>query len=246
MPCSDTFFFGATAPLWARASSFTRFLDHTQRRITVGRTPLDKWSARCRDLYLTTHNTQNRRTSMPPVGLEPTISADERPQTYALTARPLGPACSDTKVVKFQLCPIPVDVTLIPFYPRGTRFECLSGLFVLLWECSYRVLYTADVTVPLLSLTFTVPTTCLSDLFKAPGHFQILMNSWQMISYCSLLANIIGNSLLLFDQSVDMIQHRLTVKGTVMDWLKNRRWNNICCQFQIKVDDIHSEFRLAE
>ena len=29
-------------PQWARASSFTRFLDHTQRRITVSRTPLDE------------------------------------------------------------------------------------------------------------------------------------------------------------------------------------------------------------
>jgi len=44
------FYFGATAPQWARASSFTRFLDHTQRCTTVGRTPLDEWSARRRDL----------------------------------------------------------------------------------------------------------------------------------------------------------------------------------------------------
>ena len=29
---------------------------------------------------------------MPPVGLEPTTSAGERPKTYALDARPLGPA----------------------------------------------------------------------------------------------------------------------------------------------------------
>jgi len=29
-------------PSGARASSFTRFLDHTQRRTTVGRTPLDE------------------------------------------------------------------------------------------------------------------------------------------------------------------------------------------------------------
>ena len=29
-------------PLWVRASTFTRFLDHTQRRTTVGRTPLDE------------------------------------------------------------------------------------------------------------------------------------------------------------------------------------------------------------
>ena len=71
-------------PTRAMASSFLRFLDHTQRRITFGRTPLDEWSARRRDLYLTTHNTHNRQTSMPPVGFEPTISGGERPQTYAL------------------------------------------------------------------------------------------------------------------------------------------------------------------
>jgi len=47
---------------------------HTTTHLTVGRTPLDVWSARRRDLYLTTHNTHNRQTSMPPVGFEPTIS----------------------------------------------------------------------------------------------------------------------------------------------------------------------------
>jgi len=46
------FILDATAPQWALVSSFTRFLDHTQRRATVGRTPLDVWSARRRDLYL--------------------------------------------------------------------------------------------------------------------------------------------------------------------------------------------------
>jgi hypothetical protein len=56
------------SPQWARASSFTRLLYHTQRRATIGRTPLDEWSARRRGLYLTTHNTHNRQTSMPPVG----------------------------------------------------------------------------------------------------------------------------------------------------------------------------------
>jgi hypothetical protein len=44
-------------PTRAIASSFLRFLDHTQRRITVGSTSLDEWSARRRDLYLTTLNT---------------------------------------------------------------------------------------------------------------------------------------------------------------------------------------------
>jgi len=130
-------FFWPTSPHWAMASSFTRFLVHTLRRTTLGRTPLDVWSARRRDLYLTTHkdhnrqtsiglsgqgisprrglyltthnthdrqasisllwtsdqsvaetstwqhNTHNRQTSMSPLGFEPTISASERPQTYA-------------------------------------------------------------------------------------------------------------------------------------------------------------------
>ena len=51
--------FWRNSPQWARASSFTWFLDHTQRRTTVGRNPLDKWSARRRDLYFTPHNTHN-------------------------------------------------------------------------------------------------------------------------------------------------------------------------------------------
>jgi hypothetical protein len=53
------------------------FLDHTQWRSTVGRTPLDERSARHRDLYLTTHDTHNRQISMPLVGFEPKISAGE-------------------------------------------------------------------------------------------------------------------------------------------------------------------------
>jgi len=41
-------------------SSFLRFLDHTQRRTKVGRTSLDKWSARHIDLYLKTHRNHNK------------------------------------------------------------------------------------------------------------------------------------------------------------------------------------------
>ena len=47
---------------------FLMFLDHTQRRSTVGRAPLDEWSARRRDFYLTTHDTHNRQISIPPGG----------------------------------------------------------------------------------------------------------------------------------------------------------------------------------
>jgi len=77
-------FCGSTTQRGSWPPHFWGFLDHTQRRITVGRTPLDEWSARSRDLYLTTHNIHNRQTSMPTVGFEPTFSAGERPQTYSL------------------------------------------------------------------------------------------------------------------------------------------------------------------
>jgi len=77
-------------PPLVRTSSFTKFLDHTQRRTTVGRPPLDEWLARRRDLYLTTHNTHNRQTSITPVGFETTISAGERSQSYALDRAATG------------------------------------------------------------------------------------------------------------------------------------------------------------
>jgi len=54
-----SFFLWRCGPTRAMAS-FMRFLDHTQRRITVGRTPLDEWSASRIDPYLTTHNTHNK------------------------------------------------------------------------------------------------------------------------------------------------------------------------------------------
>ena len=73
--------FWRDSPQWARTSSFTWFLYHTQRRTTFGRTPLDEWPACRRDFHLTTHNTHNRQTSMPPSGFEPAIPASERPQT---------------------------------------------------------------------------------------------------------------------------------------------------------------------
>ena len=53
-------FFLAWQPQWARASSFTGFLDPTQERTIVSRTPLDEWSARRRGLYLAKHNTRNK------------------------------------------------------------------------------------------------------------------------------------------------------------------------------------------
>ena len=85
----NTFFMALAAQLPAVASCFLRFLGHTQQRTTVGRTPLDDWSARRRDLYLTTLTTDKhpwpRRDSNP----QSQQASGRRPTQ---TARPLGPA----------------------------------------------------------------------------------------------------------------------------------------------------------
>jgi len=56
----------------------------TIRHATLGKTPLDEWSVRRWDLYLTTLNNQERQTSMPPAGFKSTIPASERLQTHVL------------------------------------------------------------------------------------------------------------------------------------------------------------------
>ena len=57
-----TFFFscGAATQRGSWPPHSWGFLDRTQRRTTVDRTPLGEWSARRRDLFLTTHNTHNK------------------------------------------------------------------------------------------------------------------------------------------------------------------------------------------
>jgi len=82
---------------------FLMFLDHTQWRTTVSRNPLDEWSARRRDLYLTKHDTHNRQISMSPVIFEPTISADERAQAAHLL-RKTECAGSTFKILSTYIC----------------------------------------------------------------------------------------------------------------------------------------------
>jgi hypothetical protein len=61
------FFNGATTPSGAGPPHYRGFTI-TLRHNTLSRTPLDEWSARRRDLYLTTHNTHKVQTSMPSAG----------------------------------------------------------------------------------------------------------------------------------------------------------------------------------
>ena len=80
-------------PLRVWASSFLRLHEHTQGHTTVGRIPLDEWSARRRDLYLTTHTTLTSDK-------HPCHRRDSKPQSQEAmvrrptpsTAPPLGSA----------------------------------------------------------------------------------------------------------------------------------------------------------
>jgi len=82
LPCRSNS--SRTRPPQCRGFMIT--LSHT----TLGRTPLDEWSAPRRDLYLTIHNTRNRQTSILPAGFEPIVPASERPQTHALQRAATG------------------------------------------------------------------------------------------------------------------------------------------------------------
>ena len=75
------------------AFSFLRFIGHTQRCTTVGRTPLDEWSVRCKDNardWKETNIHAPERDSNP----QSQQARGRRPTSY--TARPLGLAKKNT------------------------------------------------------------------------------------------------------------------------------------------------------
>ena len=106
-------FFMAQQPLVCQELLIIEGFMITHRRTTRGRTPLDEWSARRRDLNLTTHNTHNRQTSMRSVGFEPTslsrrAAADPRLRPRGRWDRPENFYCNQVKddeiYVECSLC----------------------------------------------------------------------------------------------------------------------------------------------
>jgi len=71
------------------SSFFLRFRDHIQRRTTVARTPLNAWSARRRDLYMTTDKLPCPRWDS---NSQSQQASGRRPTPYP--ARPVGSAVS--------------------------------------------------------------------------------------------------------------------------------------------------------
>jgi len=76
----------------ALTSSFLRFLEHTQRRTTVGRTLLDEWYSHRRDVYLTTQNNPTDRHSFLRRASKPHSQQTSGWKPRPLTARPLETA----------------------------------------------------------------------------------------------------------------------------------------------------------
>jgi hypothetical protein len=78
--------------MWVRTTSVFGFLDHTRLHITVGRTPLDEGLIHHRDLYMKTHNTHKKQTTISTAGFEPAVPANEWLQTLALDHSVTGSA----------------------------------------------------------------------------------------------------------------------------------------------------------
>jgi hypothetical protein len=97
------FFYWRCGPTRARASLLMRFLDQT-RRTTVGRTPLDEWSARRRDLWQQTTHTTDRH----PRARWDSNSQSQQANTHALdraatwTGHPIKIICHNS---------VPVSIT---------------------------------------------------------------------------------------------------------------------------------------
>ena len=91
---------------------------HTHTHIhtyTLGRTPLDERSARRRDHYLATHNTQKRQTSVPLVGFKPAIQESERKQTRPLIRMATG--------IGFDMQLLSVNGVMNRFFAHLTRVK---------------------------------------------------------------------------------------------------------------------------
>jgi len=82
--CTEGFFFLVVREPHSSVGSFTVEVSrsHTVLHITVSRNRLEEGSALCRDLYLITHITHKRSTSMPLVGFKHAMPASEQSQNY--------------------------------------------------------------------------------------------------------------------------------------------------------------------
>jgi len=90
--------------------SRSRLVKHT----TLGRTPLDEWSDRRRDLYLTTHITHKRQTSI--------LRRDSNPQSQQGSGRWPTPQTTRPPVLEFILFTVSMPLTSLQPKPQKPSY----------------------------------------------------------------------------------------------------------------------------
>jgi hypothetical protein len=116
---------------------------HSVGHTTLGRTPLEEWTARRRDLYLTTHNTYKRQTSMFPAGFEPSIPASERPQNHFFFKGPAADATDAPQPWGLLCNPVMMMISFLFVFP------CNGAPVEWNWQEKTKVLGEKPVAVPL-------------------------------------------------------------------------------------------------
>ena len=98
----------------------------TLKNTSLCRTHLDEWSARRRDLYLTTHGTYKRQTSMPLTGFEPVIPASKRPQTHALDYAATGTSQHKSRYFKNSNLSSVDRLDFVTYRRFSVRWMCIK------------------------------------------------------------------------------------------------------------------------
>jgi hypothetical protein len=95
---------------------------------TLGRTPLDEWSGRRRDRYVTTHNTLQRHTSVPSGGIRTRTPSRRAAADPRLTPRGHWdrPACNSTNIKPSLPLMNTVCMRAVQFYFLKTESECIT------------------------------------------------------------------------------------------------------------------------
>jgi hypothetical protein len=111
----------------------------------LGRTLLDEWSARRRDLYLTTHNTHKRQTSIP--------RRDSNPQSQQVSGRRRTSRRRD----HWDRQPF-ISCSLILLYPNGIQWNVLTTKPII-QQCCH-----VPVTLTPLGLNILINNVCFNVL----------------------------------------------------------------------------------